>query len=239
MRAGGTSDPRRRRSNGPTPARAGTTLLVHDLKSLSGRLSALCQNLGERYEDPLFKETALDVLDDTAVHLHRLACDLRDHDDRLLVKLRLNLNDVLEAALADARPDRSGQMDVITEMAELPAIWGDGYLLRRAFACAIENSLEAMGGRGTLLLRTTCAARNGNRRATVEIGDDGPGMSAQFLQERLFRPFAGTKEGGLGLGVYTMKQVALLHDGSLRILSSTGRGTRVRFHFSVEDPTRG
>jgi len=236
MRAGGLSHLRRGR--GPAPARAGTTLLVHDLKSLAGRLSALCQNLGERYEDPLFKETALDVLDDTAVHLHQLACDLRDHDDRLLVKLRVNLNDVLEAALVDARPDQSGQLEVIKDVAQLPAIWGDGYLLRRAFACAIENSLEAMGGRGNLLLRTRCAARNGNRRVTVEISDDGPGMSEQFLQERLFRPFCGTKEGGLGLGVYTMKQVAVLHDGSLRILSGAGRGTRVRFHFSVEDPTR-
>jgi signal transduction histidine kinase len=60
-------------------------------------------------------------------------------------------------------------------------------------------------------------------------------MSAEFLRERLFQPFASTKEDGLGLGVYTFRQVAALHGGSVRILTTEGVGTRVRFHFPVSD----
>jgi signal transduction histidine kinase len=114
-------------------------------------------------------------------------------------------------------------------------VWGDSFLLRRAFACAIENALEAMGSRGTLWLATTRSRRGGHERVTVEIGDTGPGMSEVFLRERLSRPFASTKEDGLGLGMYTFRQVAHLHGGSARILTTEGVGTRVRFHFPAPD----
>jgi nitrogen-specific signal transduction histidine kinase len=60
-------------------------------------------------------------------------------------------------------------------------------------------------------------------------------MENDFLKDSLFCPFSSTKENGLGLGVYTMSQVANLHGGTVRIASAPGMGTRVRFHFPVEE----
>ena len=226
----GKARPRR-----PAPAEAGANLLVHDIKNLAGRLGLLLHNLESNYDDPMFKGTALDVLDDTVMHLRRLAQDLRDHDERVVVKLKLDLNEVLHDALLGTRSDPERGLEVLEYYREIPRVWGDSFLLRRAFACAIENAIEAMAGRGTLWLATTRARRNGQERVTVEIGDTGPGMSEEFLRERLSRPFASTKEDGLGLGMYTFRQVALLHGGSARILTTEGVGTRVRFHFPVPD----
>ncbi len=221
-----TGPPRR-----PAPAEAGANLLVHDLKNLACRLATLCQNLGQRYDDPLFKATALDVLDDTALHLHRLAKDLRDHEGRVVVKLRVDLSKVLREALRDSRPDLSGGIQLVERYGDLPPIWGDAYLLRRAFACAIENSLEAMKGCGVLSIFTARIRRRDRTRLLAEITDTGPGMSESFLRRRLFRPFSSTKKDGLGLGVYTIRQVAALHGANLRILSGEGLGTCVRFYF--------
>jgi len=227
--------PRERYLKQPGPVQAGASLLVHDLKNLAGRLSALCQNLHDRYQDPLFKRSALDVLDGTVLHLRRLAGDLRDHEDRFLVKLRVDLNQVAASALDDVRPDLLRRVELHEEYRDLPRIWGDAYLLRRAFACAIENALEAMAGRGTLSVLTVVRRRSSRRRILVEIGDTGHGMSREFLQTAVFQPFVSTKEEGLGLGVYTMRQVAALHGGTLRILSRPGKGTQVRFRFPVEE----
>ncbi len=225
----------RRRVKGPAPARAPSSLAVHDLKNLAGRLAALCRNLNAHYDDPLFKPTAIDVLDDTVLHLQRLASDLRDHAGRVTIKLRMDVNEVLREALLDVRPDLAGQIHVDERYADIPLIWGDAFLLRRAFACAMENALEAMGGRGWLGVGTKLCRRQGLYRIRVEIADNGPGMSDDFLKEKLFCPFSSTKENGLGLGVYTMGQVAALHGATVRILSSPGEGTRVRFHFPVEE----
>lgn len=230
-----TSRNGRARPRRPAPAEAGANLLVHDIKNLAGRLGLLSQNLGSNYDDPMFKGTALDVLDDTVLHLRRLAQDLRDHDSRVVVKLKVDLNEVLHEAAHGARQGPTSALELLEYYRELPLVWGDSFLLRRAFACAIENAIEAMEGRGTLWLATSRARRSGQERVTVEIGDTGPGMSEEFLRERLFRPFSSTKEDGLGLGVYTFRQVAVLHGGSVRILTTEGVGTRVRFHFPVSD----
>jgi signal transduction histidine kinase len=209
---------------------------VHDLKSLACRLSNLCQNLNSHYEDPLFKQSAVDLLDDTVRHLRGLAVDLREHEDRVLVKLRTDLNRVLAQALCDARPDLASRIEVVEQFSPLRPIWGDAYLLRRAFACAIENALEAMNGNsGTLTLRTRQRRRGKKLQSLVEIADNGPGMDPDFSRRWLFRPFVSTKEDGLGLGVYTMKQVALIHGGTVQIRSGNGWGTQVSFRFVEEE----
>jgi signal transduction histidine kinase len=223
------------RPKGPAPAQAGANLLVHDLKNLAGRLAALVQNLGTHYDDPLFKGTALGVLDDTVMQLRRLAGDLRSHDGRVIIKLKVDLNKVLADALAYTLPGgMPGELSVLESFAEIPPIWGDALLLRQAFTCAIENALAAMRHHGTIAVATRVSQGRKGPRILVEIADDGPGMSEEFLRERLFNPFSTTKEDGLGLGVYTIRQVAILHGGTVRIRSTEGEGTRVRFHFPAE-----
>ena len=86
------------------PAHAGANLLVHDLKGMAARLGLLLQNLDECYHDPLFKRTVLEILDGTIGQLERLAVDLRDRDGRLLVKLRIDLNQILKESLSTMRP---------------------------------------------------------------------------------------------------------------------------------------
>ncbi len=218
----------------PVPIDAGSNLVVHDLKNLASRLVSLMQNLSEHYDDPLFRDSALALLDDTAVHLRRLATDLRDHEGRVVIKFKVDLNQVLDEALSDSRPDLAQAVQLLKRYSQIPVIWGDAFLLRRAFACAIENALEAMHGKGVLLVRTTVVRRRGRCRVVADIADDGPGMSAEFIREQLFRPFSSTKEDGLGLGVYTIRQVAFLHGGTVRIESAEAVGTRARFSFPVE-----
>jgi signal transduction histidine kinase len=212
---------------------------VHDLKNLAGRLDALLQNLDEHYDDPLFKGTALGVLDDTVLHLEQLARDLREHESRVIIKLKIDVNRIVEDAVRDVRADLAGDIELVERYAPLSPIWGDAFLLRCAFSCAIENAVEAMQGAGVLTLSTACTRRSGRRTIVVEIADTGPGMSAEFIRRVMLEPFASTKEDGMGLGVYTFRQVAALHGGSVRIRSREGEGTRVRFHFPAEPGEAG
>ena len=53
-------------------------------------------------------------------------------------------------------------------------------------------------------------------------------MTAEFLRDRLFRPFETTKPQGIGLGLATAGHIVKFHRGSIRVLSQPGGGTLVR-----------
>ena len=222
------------KARGPAPSQVGATLLAHDLMNLASRLAMLQGNLEAQYGEVEFKGAALRLLEDSVRHLTRLSADLREHEGRVLMKLRVDLNQVLMQALGDTRPDLAEELALIQNYQELPPIWGDALLLRQAFACAIENALTAMDYRGTLAVGTEYFPTPRSRRILVEIADDGPGMSAPFLKKALSVPLASAKGDGHGLGLYTIRQVTSLHGGTIRLESGAGRGTRVRFSFPVD-----
>jgi len=53
-------------------------------------------------------------------------------------------------------------------------------------------------------------------------------MSAEFIEQRLFRPFATTKKNGVGLGLYTCREVVRANAGTIEVQSNEGVGTTFR-----------
>jgi signal transduction histidine kinase len=60
------------------------------------------------------------------------------------------------------------------------------------------------------------------------VADTGVGMSEEFIKTRLFRPFSTTKSKGIGLGLFTCKEIVETHGGRLEVDSSPNSGTRFR-----------
>ncbi|HSP06293.1 MAG TPA: HAMP domain-containing sensor histidine kinase [Acidobacteriota bacterium] len=87
---------------------------------------------------------------------------------------------------------------------------------------------------GTLRVQTRRADTRKSPRVAVEIADTGIGMSESFLETELFQPFSTTKESGMGLGLYTTKQIVALHSGRITVKSSPGVGTTVTIVFPVD-----
>ena len=109
-------------------------------------------------------------------------------------------------------------------------MWGDPYYLRDALASLVENAREAAAPDGRVVVRSF--ADEGKRpKAVVEVIDNGSGMSADFIRERLFQPFHTTKPDGVGLGLATASEIVRLHRGTIRIHSRAGGGTLVRLKF--------
>ena len=63
---------------------------------------------------------------------------------------------------------------------------------------------------------------------SFSISDTGPGMSRNFIDNRLFRPFATTKKNGIGLGLYTCREVVRANGGTIDVESVEGAGTTFR-----------
>lgn len=206
-------------------------VLVHDIKNLSFRLRLLLSNLDEHWSDPEFRKTVRDLLASSVERLEGIVGRYVAHEDAVLIKVELDVNGLLRQVLERParRASRAPASSAVTlELGEVPRVWGDSYYLGDAFASLLENALEAAAPDGKVVVRSTSGGSSQRPRAVVEFIDNGAGMSAEFLRDRLVRPFETTKPHGVGLGLATASQIVRFHRGTIRILSRPGGGTLVR-----------
>lgn len=132
----------------------------------------------------------------------------------------VDVNEVVQQTLRLYEP-RAGGAEVKAELAPaVPPVRGDRDLLARALGNLVSNALDAIEGRGRLVLRT--AAHDGGARIDVE--DTGPGLSEE-QRTRLFTPYYTTKKGGTGLGLAIVQGIVSDHGGRIEVASAPGKGT--------------
>lgn len=212
------------------------SVLVHDIRNLGLRLSLLLSNMDEHYGDPDFKSSAADLLQSTVQKLDGIAKSWSSRGDSVLIKVPLELNDLLQEVLRTCRPRGRSAPRMGSSFAELPGIWGDPYYLREAIQSVVQNAQEAAAS--SVSVRTSLERRGTRDFAVVEVEDDGSGMSADFVRRRLFRPFQTTKAEGVGLGLYTARRILRHHRGDVEVHSVEGEGSRVRLLLPLPAPRR-
>jgi signal transduction histidine kinase len=94
-----------------------------------------------------------------------------------------------------------------------------GSELNQVWTNIIDNAIDAMGGKGELRVRTY----REDSCVVVEIGDNGPGISAKVLPH-IFEPFFTTKGvgEGTGLGLDTVQRIVRKHRGHIQVNSKPG-----------------
>ena len=187
----------------PACVRRSTGSSSHDVKNMSFRLRLLLSNLDEHWEDPDFRRTVSDLLASTVERLEGIAGPVRRAGGRRPHQGRpLDVNGLLREIAstpvrAAAGPPARGPAGVPgarRRAADLggPVLPGD------ALSSLIENAAEAAAPAGKVLVRSFAGGTARRPRTVVEIIDNGAGMTAEFLRDRLFEPFATTKPHGVG-----------------------------------------
>ncbi len=131
-----------------------------------------------------------------------------------------DLHEGLDATLTMLAPKLAGLRVVKQYDRTLPAVPGYPAELNQVWTNIIDNARDAMGGSGTLTVRT---ARRDDC-AVVEIGDTGPGIPPE-ARKRIFEPFFTTKPVGQGTGLgldVSYRVVVNRHHGDLRVESEPG-----------------
>ncbi len=153
----------------------------------------------------------------------------------------VDVHEGLDNTLVILRSKLRGGITVRREYAEdLPAIEAHGSELNQVWTNIIDNAIDAMGGRGTLVLRTRTEAS----WVVVEIEDDGNGIPEE-IQSDIFDPFFTTKPPGEGTGLglnISRNLVVHRHRGEISVSSAPGRtcfSIRLPLQLSVEEPAAG
>ncbi len=93
----------------------------------------------------------------------------------------------------------------------------DREAFRKIVVNLVENSIEAMDGKGTIAI----AAERDGGSARVVVVDSGAGLSPE-MQARLFEPYFSTKTNGVGLGLAISQSLARAMDGEVRLRNRDG-----------------
>jgi two-component system nitrogen regulation sensor histidine kinase GlnL len=110
----------------------------------------------------------------------------------------------------------------------LPPIVADMEQIIQAVLNIARNAVQAMQGRGHLLLRTRVArqaiiVRRRYRNAVrIEIIDSGPGIP-ENIRDKLFYPLVSGRDGGSGLGLSIAQTFINQHGGTVEFESRPGR----------------
>jgi two-component system sensor histidine kinase HydH len=113
-------------------------------------------------------------------------------------------------------------------LAEAPLICRvDAAALKQVLLNLFINAQQASDSGGELMIRTL---RRG-AIAIVQVSDTGRGIPAERLA-LIFRPYASSRSGGMGLGLATAKKIVEAHGGTISVHSEVGKGTS----FTIEIP---
>ncbi len=102
-------------------------------------------------------------------------------------------------------------------------IRGDEDRLKQALLNLVLNGAQAQPKGGVVRLRAR-AAEGASGAVALDVEDEGMGI-AEKVRENLLQPFVTTKEGGIGLGLAVVAQVAQEHGATLDFRTGPGGTT--------------
>ena len=210
-------------------------MLTHDLKNAINGLSMYVANLEEKFDSPAFRAESIEALTDATQKLQSLV-------DRLSNPVTTLSGEYKRPSATDLVPLVKGVVrrttgpfesihQIEVQLPESLIAIVDGERIETVVENLVINALDAMSKKpGTLKIT---GSRDDTGKVVLTVSDTGVGMNERFIEQKLFHAFATTKKKGMGLGLYTCREVVTANGGSIDVTSEVGVGTS----FSVMLPS--
>jgi signal transduction histidine kinase len=207
-----------------------SAMLIHDLKNSIEALSLIVGNMERHFDNEQFRADALRSLTSATEKLKGIVSKLSrplsslsgEHAKPKSLDLIPVIKRVERLTAEPLREKHAIEMKLPVNL----FVYADPERIEKVIENLILNALEAMAHQnGRLTIEAGLTARGA---ATFSVSDTGPGMSRTFIDHQLFRPFSTTKKHGVGLGLYTCREVLQASAGSIEVESVEGVGTTFR-----------
>jgi putative PEP-CTERM system histidine kinase len=196
-----------------------SAFLVHDLKNVQAQLALITSNAEKHRDNPEFIADVFETVESATERLSKVLSQLRNkqaaQSKSELVDISAIINSVIE--------QRNIELPKVTfdkinhcEMAI------DNETFHSVLNHLIQNAQEATSKDGWVTVELT----QRENHIGIKISDNGCGMSADFINNRLFKPFDTTKgNAGMGIGVFEAKQFVEGIAGIIKVESIEDKGT--------------
>ncbi len=159
---------------------------------------------------------------------------------------RIHVDSLVERYQRSLGRALSAEISIDIETSGDAVVLADEVQLHQILLNLVMNARDAMGGSGSLTIRTRTVATDVPRHvdtgdlapgrwAAIEVEDNGSGMDSATRQ-RAFEPFFTTKQAGTGLGLATVATIVRDSGGQMELWSEPGRGTRFTIWLPVAAP---
>ena len=207
-----------------------SAMLTHDLKNAIASLSLLVSNMERQFHREEFRADAMNSLKLATDKLRALVSKLSDPVETLSGEHKrprpTNLVEMMRRVLDATAEQARSTHEIETRLPATLVAAVDADRMEKVMENLVINALEAMGAeRGKLTIE---AGDEDAQHVFFSVADTGAGMTEEFQRTRLFHPFATTKRHGVGLGLYTCREIVRAHGGRIEVESKKGSGTCFR-----------
>ena len=207
-----------------------SAILTHDLKNAIEALSLTVTNMERHFDNQEFRADAMKTLRSATENLRGLVTRLSTPVTTLSGEHRLprpvDLVPMLKRVTTMIANPAQGQHVIQIKLPESLFALVDIERMDKVVENLIINALESMAGKNGKL--SVEAGKTADGKSFFSVSDTGGGMTRHFIEEKLFHPFATTKSRGVGLGLYTCREVVRANGGTIEVDSREGAGTTFR-----------
>jgi putative PEP-CTERM system histidine kinase len=201
-----------------------SSFIMHDLKNLTNSLSLISQNARHNIDNPEFQQDAIKTIDGTVNRMKGLIERLSSIPREIeLKKEAAPMSDIINGALKKLVFPKTKPVAITVERGpDLERLLSvDPEAIEMVILNLVSNAYDAIEWDGHI--RISAAADSGF--LLLNITDNGAGMSREYIDRDLFRPFKTTKKTGFGIGLYQCKSLIEAHGGAITVESEPGKGT--------------
>jgi signal transduction histidine kinase len=200
--------------------------LAHEIRNPLASIEGAAAVVQRERESAERRREFLDIIQKECRRLDHLLTSFLDFARPSLPDLKtVDIDGLLDSVMILAR--HAGEtspwdlkMDIQPGLSQLVC---DPEQMKQVLLNLVMNAIQASPQGGTVVL----AAREDRNKVTIDVQDQGYGISAQNL-DRVFDPFFTTKETGTGLGLSVAYQIVTRHGGTLTVARNSPGGVTMR-----------
>ncbi len=197
-----------------------SAFVVHDLKNVKAQIDLILTNSLRHKDNPEFIADTFDTLAAMQQRLGHMLDQLSNKRTTTSTASTFSVRSLIEQVIRQRCATKLPLPVLIAKQDVQLSI--DKERLASVLYHLIDNAQHATANDGSITVCLTLGQSN----LCISISDTGCGMSEQFIQQRLFKPFDSTKgNSGMGVGAYDALHFAQQHQGQLLVESVQGVGT--------------
>lgn len=193
--------------------------VMHDIKNLASQFGLLARNAERHAENPAFRADMLVTLRSSADKLNHLVQRLSRYGSGSVEKVEPVELGGLAKGLVEAFRARHNVQIIEREPC---TVAGQRHAIEQVLTHLVQNGIDASGPDQPVFVSIS----GDGLFCRIEVVDSGHGMSADFVRNRLFKPFDSSKQGGFGIGAYEARELVRAMHGRMEVESREGIGTR-------------
>ncbi|WP_028535597.1 nitrogen regulation protein NR(II) [Paludibacterium yongneupense] len=202
--------------------------LAHEIKNPLGGIRGAAQLLEHEIADRPELMEYTEVIKEEALRLQSLV-DRMLAPHRRHISSEINIHEVLERVRSIVLAEYPTSLSVRRDYdVSLPALIADKEQLIQVVLNIVKNAVQAMKGKGEVVLRTrvsrqvTLARKRYALALKLQIVDNGPGIP-EDIRDHIFHPLVTGRAEGTGLGLTLAQAFVHQHGGSIEFESRPGQ----------------